>query len=599
MHPSPWARARAVAVNLSLVLASPLVCLAAGEGYLRLFHPVYEYAAESRYDLDHRRIYARRAHSISTRPHPDTGVRHTVIHNNLALRQHRDFSEDDLTAAVSIGVFGDSYTENLRLPGPYSFTEVLDYLLLPEKDRDRFNVLNFGVSGYGTDQSFLHYEDFRHSSELDVVFYLFCRNDLRNIYENGLFHPDETGKLTRNPAIERAPWVSLLSGFHMTYLVIDGARRLASLAGKGKEVEDVVGGFLKAGEDIKAELAEEQDARRHTDEAHAVQVDAVDGRADSERTKEMVVVFQSLLRAWQQVAQERGGRFVVVVLPRPQEDRMAALIPSEIETVNLFECFNEYDYRKDSRFANDGHWNEQGNMLAAVCLYRFLERELNLSVRSTDGLREQLHRYYAAFQDGGRPDNRTSPASMRPRDPADIDGLPEQLPPTFQTWMPPEEWIRPTSVQPWELAAIRSKYRAVEMSLMRSLDVARLVARSTFALYLGEDRLTYARASCTPTDTEAMFFLHIYPTDVSNLPDTRRRYGFDNLDFRFGHQSMTLGEICVTSVRLPRYDIARIRTGQFIAGEGEIWHEEFAIGAGRAPNAERAVPTTGSPGQAS
>ena len=58
---------------------------------------------------------------MSSHPHPDTGVRHAVIHNNLALRQHRDFSEDDLVGAINVGVFGDSYTENLRLPSPYSF----------------------------------------------------------------------------------------------------------------------------------------------------------------------------------------------------------------------------------------------------------------------------------------------------------------------------------------------------------------------------------------------------------------------------------------------------------------------------------------------
>ena len=131
MRAGPWALARTAAVNLSLVLGSLLVCLAAGEGYLRLFHPVYEYAAESRYDLDRRRIFARRAHARSFKTHPDTGVRHAVIHNNLALRQHRDFSEDDLADAVNIGVFGDSFTENRGLPIPYSFTEVLDYLLTP------------------------------------------------------------------------------------------------------------------------------------------------------------------------------------------------------------------------------------------------------------------------------------------------------------------------------------------------------------------------------------------------------------------------------------------------------------------------------------
>ena len=40
MRAGPWALARTAAVNLSLVLGSLLVCLAVGEGYLRLFHPV-------------------------------------------------------------------------------------------------------------------------------------------------------------------------------------------------------------------------------------------------------------------------------------------------------------------------------------------------------------------------------------------------------------------------------------------------------------------------------------------------------------------------------------------------------------------------------
>ena len=613
MRAGPWALARTAAVNLTLVLASLLVCLAAGEGYLRLFHPVYEYAAESRYDFDRRRIFARRAHARAFKPHPDTRVRHAVIHNNLALRQHRDFSEDDLADAVNIGVFGDSYTEQIYLPSPYSFTEVLDYLLTsPSRDneaRDRINVLNLGTHRYHTDQLFLHYEDFRHASDLDVVLYVFCNNDLRGIWENGLFHLDEAGALTRNPAIERPPWFSLLSRLHMTYLVIDGTRRLANLA-KGK-VEAMVDKFLAVSEDINVELLREgHTERRRSVNAMALQADVVDGEAESELAKDVVVIFQSLLRTWQQMVQERGGRFVVAILPKPAENRMAAMIPPEIDTVNLFECFNEhvagYRYTPDWRFVNDSHWNEQANMLAAVCLYRFLERELSLPVRSVDELHEQLHRYYAAFQGEGRRKNSTTPASTRPRDSADIDRLLEQLHrPTFQTWMPPEEWTRPTStsVRPRDLAAIRSKYLAKEVSrtsqISRSLEHGRLVARSTFDLYLGEDRLIYVKAPCAPADTEARFFLHVHPADVNALPVARRRYGFDNLDFSFHIKGLIFDDdICVTSARLPPYDIARISTGQFVVGEGRIWHEEFAFGAGRAPDAERAA-TTGSPDRTS
>ena len=593
MRAGPWALARTAAVNLSLVLASLLVCLAAGEGYLRLFHPVYEYAAEFRYDFDRRRIFARRAHSMSNKPHPDTGMRHVIIHNNLALRQHRDFSEDDLADAVNIGVFGDSFTENVRLPSPYSFTEVLDYLLtLPSRDneaQDRINVLNLGTERYATDQLLLHYEDFRYASDLDVVLYVFCRNDPRGIYENGLFHLDETGALTRNPAIGRSPWISLLSRLHMTYLVIDGTRRLAILA-KGKVADSDE--FLEASEDINVELLRQgREERLGSAEAMALEADVVDGEAESELAKDAVVVFRSLLRTWQQMVQERGGRFVVAILPRPVEDRMAAMIPPEIDTVNLFECFNEhvaeYSYAPDWRFVNDAHWNEQGNMLAAVCLYRFLERELNLPVRSLDELLEQLHRYYAAFQDEGRRNHSTTPTSTRPRDSVDIDRLEQPHRFTFQAWMPPEEWTRPTSVQPGDLAAIRSKYLAREISrtsqISRLLGHGRLVARSTFDLYLDEDRLIYVRTSCAPADTEARFFLHVHPADVNALPVVRQQYGFDNLDFDFDVQGLMFDDdMCVASARLPRYDIVRISTGQFVFREGRTWHAEFAFGAGRA-----------------
>ncbi len=456
------------------MLSSLLVCLAAGEGFLRFFYPKYEYAADSEYDLDSRRIWARQPNAVwGDRAHPDTGVRHAVMHNNLAMRQHRDFSADDISVGVNIGFFGDSYTENLRLPSQYSFTEVLDYLLAPlgteetkastrrtsaasaaKSDRllgrlglgrkggavgdgfrgARFNVLNLGVEGYGPDQAFLYYEHFRHAPDLDVVFYVFCHNDLRGIYETGLFHLDEGGAVTRNPAIEpRATWVSLLSGFHMTYLVVDGLRRLAILAGDPSE--DLAAGFLEAGERVNAKLRERREDKKGDAEAMAIEADIGDGTPDSESAKEAVVIFQSLLRTWQHTVQERGGQFVVAILPSPFDHRMAAPIPRQkVQTVDLFECFNEhvadYSYRRDAKFANDTHWNEQGNLLAAVCLYRFLERELKLPERSATALLEDLYRYYSAFSG----------------------------------WMPSEQWSKPVTVDPRDSAAIRSKYLANERS---------------------------------------------------------------------------------------------------------------------------------------
>ena len=142
--------------KLLLISVSTLFALGTFELGLRLLYPKFQYAAESDYLHDDQRIWSRNPNSIYRRLHPDNDEYHYVYHNNLALRQHRDFSEEDLKTSTNIGFFGDSFTENLRLPGPYSFSEPLDYLL--NETGQNFNTLNFGVDGYGTDQSFLSYK---------------------------------------------------------------------------------------------------------------------------------------------------------------------------------------------------------------------------------------------------------------------------------------------------------------------------------------------------------------------------------------------------------------------------------------------------------
>lgn len=101
------------------------------------------------------------------------------------------------------------------------------------------------------------------------------------------------------------------------------------------------------------------------------------------------------------------------------------------------------------------------------------------------------------------------------------------------------------------------------------------VARSTFDVYLLDDDLVYVREQCAPEDTDAWFFLHLTPVDAGDLSGERRKYGFDNLDFRFGTRGARFDGRCVASVRLPDYAIVGVRTGQYAAG-GQIWRVEFA-----------------------
>lgn len=105
------------------------------------------------------------------------------------------------------------------------------------------------------------------------------------------------------------------------------------------------------------------------------------------------------------------------------------------------------------------------------------------------------------------------------------------------------------------------------------------VVRSVFNVHLGESDLYYVKDSCTREDTHDNFFLHVFPENLEDLPDHRKQYEFDNLDFSFEWHGVIYDGKCMAIVRLPDYSDARIVTGQYISGSGKIlWKGEFRIG---------------------
>ena len=109
------------------------------------------------------------------------------------------------------------------------------------------------------------------------------------------------------------------------------------------------------------------------------------------------------------------------------------------------------------------------------------------------------------------------------------------------------------------------------------------VSRSTFDVYLDERTLIYLKTSCAKADTEASFFVHIQPANARDLPNHRRQHGFDAQDFRWDsidpQWRTALGDIfdgsCLATWVLPDYSIASIATGQYRAGEGDLWRVDF------------------------
>ena len=115
---------------------------------------------------------------------------------------------------------------------------------------------------------------------------------------------------------------------------------------------------------------------------------------------------------------------------------------------------------------------------------------------------------------------------------------------------------------------------------LASLIVDRQPVISTdFDVYLVENRLIYAKEQCQPADLEAWFFLHLDPVEVNDLPDHRQQHGFDSLDFNFDWHGNKFDDLCLAMVPLPEYEIATIRTGQYVPvedGSEHLWEGEFS-----------------------
>ena len=553
---------RSLFANLCLLLVSCVTGLALCEVSLRLFYPKYRHLAEAPFRSDAMRIWARTPNHRDIMVHPDTGLPHSLYHNNLALRQHRNFSEADLAAAINIGVFGDSFTENIRLPVPYSFTEPLDYLL--NESGNVFNVLNFGVGGYGPGQSFLHYENFRYVDDLDYVVFLFFKNDIRNIYETNLFSLDVAGQLKRNEAIQPSRWGKIIQHLHISYLLLDVSGKLSSF------IEEAA---------VNEKMRTMQRERYFNSRATALYQNM---NMDNKDFKEALDIFRRLVRRWKQLVEQLGGRFYILTVP--DLSRLPGMTDifneGEQQILHLHDCYRDYDdtfhwrewQNSPYRFKNDHHWNEAGNRLAAVCLYRLLEEEMGLPRLSEGKLQEALFQYYAAFGRG---------------DPSEAG---EQG----------EEAERPRSGE--DGAAIREKYLALDMAApLEDLkdEIRNVVAQrdkriiaSVFDVYLDRNHLIYVKEECRPADMpRAHFFLHVRPVDERDLPERRRPHGFDNMDFT--QTGMEIGDRrCVIRRRLPAWPIRQISTGQFVRDDQgnyvHLWEGEFSMTQGTGVGERRA-----------
>ena len=441
--------------GLLLASLSLVAGLAICEATLRIAYPRYQHLASPPISpverlAEQQHQSRNRSARTSAFHRPDSGEMHALLYNKLGNRQHRDFSDRDLRERTNVAFFGDSFTENRYIAAHYSFPEVLDYLLGHATRHDELspiNVLNFGFEGTGPGFQYAHYDQIAKKLKLEHVFYVFCNNDIDDLRENALFNQEAKGLV--DYVRGRPIWRRWLSGFHVSYLVLDVWHRVKTLTSP-RDAGDM--GIAEPDLDVASN-------------------------------------FRDVVLKWRAEVEANGGEFYVVILPLPGAAQLFAKIdwPQSLTVLDLDPCFKAaFPDGTGWRFKTDSHWNEAGNMVAADCLYRFLERRLEFPAAQDKALAEARHVYYQAFaQDPGWSGYR---------------------------WTPSPPWVKPRRFSVQEAAAIRAKYAS-----LRSNPQQRLVdwagerepdARGGgWNVHIALPKVFYVKADCGQADPTAHLFL--------------------------------------------------------------------------------------------
>lgn len=97
-----------------------------------------------------------------------------------------------------------------------------------------------------------------------------------------------------------------------------------------------------------------------------------------------------------------------------------------------------------------------------------------------------------------------------------------------------------------------------------------------------EQKIIYFYNNCKNKDLNTKFFLHLIPEDVNHLPENRKQYKFDNLDFSWSVHNIETpffgkySNSCLAVINLSKYKIKTINTGQF-DGANRLWQTSINL----------------------
>ncbi|MEW6676504.1 MAG: GDSL-type esterase/lipase family protein [Pseudomonadota bacterium] len=196
-----------IATNLLVLLFASLLAFLLGEIVVRLFF-ADQTVMFPRYHTDYRygpyTLRGIRPNEQFTHSSVDGQWEFTT--NSRGLRSDRDYAYEKPAGVLRILVLGDSHTQGYEVRQSATYAETLGRYL--SKRQHKVEVLNAGVSGFGTAEQLAYLENEGLRYQPDVVVVGFFSNDYEDNFKSGLFELGADGVLVAKKT-EHIPGVNI------------------------------------------------------------------------------------------------------------------------------------------------------------------------------------------------------------------------------------------------------------------------------------------------------------------------------------------------------------------------------------------------------
>ncbi len=332
-------RLRNAVIACALLLASCLVVFGLTEATVRLFFPV---TMQPRFVRDSGFGIRDNQPNVRTRHYDPRDYEVRISTNSDGLRGTREYGRSPASGTRRIAFLGDSFVFGYGCNDNQVVSAVLENLLNgATTGTGRWEVPNFGVSGYGQAEELVLYRNKvrRYKPDASVLFYF--DNDIGNNAVAGIFALGKDGEVEPTgksflPGIAVQEW--MLYKIPMLQWLFEHSQawnlvrnRLSSL--------------------VQRRMLKKVNLKYHTD-----------------TTPEARSLTRALLLELASEVKQDGSRFIVVVIPMPDLSSNFPFSRGELQATGMTVLDGRNFLSKEDYYPHDGHWKPSGHRKAAEVL---------------------------------------------------------------------------------------------------------------------------------------------------------------------------------------------------------------------------------------